>query len=232
MGAVPSRILVREHGPHLTLTASEDIRANGHGGPATAISGEWRAHEQFQRMNNAEKDALRTAMRQRRAAFARDHSGAISAPEALLTRLAGGRIVAGYIPLSGEADPRAIIEAAFALGCTIALPHVLGPRTSLRFISWQPGDALYAGPFGLKQPDPAGAEVAPDIILAPLVAFDRDLNRLGQGAGHYDHAFAANGSAWRVGIAWSVQEVPALATDPWDVPLHAVITEKEWILPQ
>ena len=80
--------------------------------------------------------------------------------------------------------------------------------------------------FNLRQPDPASPEVAPDVILTPLVGFDRRLNRLGQGAGHYDRAFARYEHAWRVGIAWSVQEVPAIPADIWDVPLHAIITEE------
>ena len=68
-------------------------------------------------------------------------------------------------------------------------------------------------------------------MLTPLVAFDRRGNRLGQGAGHYDRAFATLPSAWRVGVAWSVQECEELKADTWDIPLHAVVTEKEWIVP-
>ena len=60
---------------------------------------------------------------------------------------------------------------------------------------------------------------------------DRRGNRLGQGAGQYDRAFAAHPAAWRIGVAWSVQQVDALAPDPWDVPLHAIVTESEWIVP-
>uniref|UniRef100_UPI0026709D2D 5-formyltetrahydrofolate cyclo-ligase n=1 Tax=Sphingomonas bacterium TaxID=1895847 RepID=UPI0026709D2D len=87
---------------------------------------------------------------------------------------------------------------------------------------------LAAGPFGLSVPPAAWPEVAPDVILTPLVAFDAMLNRLGQGAGHYDRAFEAHPSAWRVGVAWSIQRVAALAPDPWDVPLHDIITETDW----
>jgi 5-formyltetrahydrofolate cyclo-ligase len=70
--------------------------------------------------------------------------------------------------------------------------------------------------------------VRPDIILTPLLGFDHLLHRLGQGAGHYDRAFAALPGARRIGVAWSVQHVDPLPTDPWDVPLHAVITEQGW----
>ena len=70
----------------------------------------------------------------------------------------------------------------------------------------------------------------PDIILTPMLAFDGRLNRLGQGAGYYDRVFARYPDAWRVGIAWSMQQVSALTAESWDVPLHAVATERGWIV--
>ncbi|MFZ8396223.1 5-formyltetrahydrofolate cyclo-ligase, partial [Staphylococcus aureus] len=72
-------------------------------------------------------------------------------------------------------------------------------------------------------------EVKPDIILTPMLAFDAKLDRLGQGAGYYDRAFATFPDAWRIGVAWSVQQVESLPTEAWDMPLHAVITECGWI---
>ncbi|MDB5738517.1 MAG: 5-formyltetrahydrofolate cyclo-ligase, partial [Sphingomonas bacterium] len=56
-------------------------------------------------------------------------------------------------------------------------------------------------------------------------------NRLGQGGGYYDRWFEGHPDAMRVGIAWSVQELPAVPRDVWDMPLHAVATEKEWMCP-
>jgi 5-formyltetrahydrofolate cyclo-ligase len=79
------------------------------------------------------------------------------------------------------------------------------------------------------QPLLSAEACAPDLILTPLVGFDRALNRLGQGAGYYDRAFAARPDSLRIGIAWSIQECDGLMTDPWDMPLDAVLTEKEWI---
>ena len=102
--------------------------------------------------------------------------------------------------------------------------------TPLRFLAWARNAVLEAGPFGLRQPAATATEREPAIILTPLLAFDRRGNRLGQGAGHYDRAFAAHPDAWRVGVARSVQEVEALVADGWDVPLHAVATEREWIV--
>jgi len=83
--------------------------------------------------------------------------------------------------------------------------------------------------FGFLQPLPSAEICNPDLILTPLVGFDRSLNRLGQGAGYYDRAFAALPDSLRIGIAWSIQECDGLVPDSWDMPLDAVLTEKEWI---
>lgn len=153
----------------------------------------------------------------------------IAVPSQLHVRFAPGTVVASYLPIASEIDPTPLVEAARAAGCRIALPHVIDKPTPIRFLSAD--GPLVPGPFGLTQP-PADAEpLDPALILTPLVAFDRAGNRLGWGAGHYDRAFARYPNAWRVGIAWSVQEVEALIPDAWDVPLHAIVTELEWIEP-
>ncbi|WP_181814784.1 5-formyltetrahydrofolate cyclo-ligase [Sphingomonas aracearum] len=176
-----------------------------------------------------DKKALRARLRGLRDAFVAEHRPSLAAPAAFLRRLQPGLVIASYMPLGSEADPAPLVRAALAAGCTIALPHVVDRATPIRFVAWQQGAALVAGPFGLSQPGAEAGTVAPDIILTPLLGFDRAGNRLGQGAGHYDRAFVAHPDAWRVGLAWSVQEVPALPADPWDVPLHALLTEREWI---
>ena len=153
----------------------------------------------------------------------------IAVPPELHARFVPGAVVAAYLPIAGEIDPAPLVEAARAAGCRIALPHVVDKPTPIRFLAAD--GPLVAGPFGLTQP-PADAEpLAPSLILAPLVAFDRAGNRLGWGAGHYDRAFAEHLNAWRVGVAWSAQEVDALPADPWDVPLQGIVTEREWIEP-
>ena len=101
--------------------------------------------------------------------------------------------------------------------------------TPLVFLDWAADTTLVEGPFGLRQPAAHHAARIPDVVLTPLVGFDRRGNRLGQGAGHYDRAFAAFPAAQRIGIAWSVQETDQLTPDPWDVPLHWIATEREWI---
>jgi 5-formyltetrahydrofolate cyclo-ligase len=172
------------------------------------------------------KRVLRAQMRAERDDFASVCDAAIAPPAPFLERLAPDLVVASYIATGSEADPSMLAAAARAAGCTIALPHVTGRESPIRFLAWDADAGLEDGPFGLKQPTASGAEVTPDIILTPLLAFDDALNRLGQGAGHYDRAFAAHPCAWRLGVGWSCQHLLLIEPDPWDVPLHAVVTEK------
>ncbi|MFE8582474.1 5-formyltetrahydrofolate cyclo-ligase [Sphingomonas sp. NCPPB 2930] len=174
------------------------------------------------------KRALRARMRAVRDAHG---PGLLPVARPFLDRLLPGLIVAAYRPLGSEADPALWVEAALHAGATIALPHVVDRASPIRFLRWSQGQNLAIGAFGLYQPSPDAPECAPDIIVTPLVGFDRRGNRLGQGAGHYDRAFAAHPDAWRVGIAWSAQEVKGLTPDSWDAPLHAIATESEWIVP-
>jgi 5-formyltetrahydrofolate cyclo-ligase len=172
-----------------------------------------------------DKLALRARLRAERDRFAAETGGALLAPEAFLNQLKPGSVVSTYMPVGSEADPAMLAFAAAERGCTLALPHVTDRASPIRFLAWQDDTPLADGPFGLRQPV-GGPEVAPDVILTPLVGFDARLNRLGQGAAHYDRAFARYPDAWRVGVAWSVQQVPVVPTDIWDVPLQAVITEE------
>ena len=175
-----------------------------------------------------DKPTLRAALR---AARDRAPGGTILLPAAYLDRLTPGMIVSGYLPIGSEADPAPLLRAAAAAGCATALPHIVDRTTPLRFLAWSAGDPLATGPFGLSQPVATAAALDPDIILTPLVGFDRRGHRLGQGAGYYDRAFARYSRAWRIGVALAVQEVDSVPTEAWDVPLHAIVTEQEWITP-
>ncbi len=173
-----------------------------------------------------EKRAMRAHMRAQRDQFAMACDAVIVPPPEFVERIAPGVIVASYIPVGSEADPTPLAAYARANGAKLALPFVESRTGAMRFLEWSERDVLAPGPFGLRQPSADCRESVPDIVLTPLVAFDDALNRLGQGAGHYDRAFALLPDAWRLGIAWSVQQLLMLDADVWDVPLHAVITEK------
>ncbi len=179
-----------------------------------------------------DKLALRAQLRSDRDALVAATRPSIEPPAQFLALLARGMTVASYVPMASEADPSPLARAAVAAGCVIALPHIVNRTLPMRFLAWDTEAALAAGPFGLQQPASEAAELLPDIVLTPLVGFDLALNRIGQGAGYYDRAFAALPHAQRIGVAWSVQCVEALPADSWDVPLHAVITELGWSEPR
>ena len=179
-----------------------------------------------------DKPALRARIRAERGLFVAGHPPAIEPPPQFLARLAHGLTIASYVPMPGEADPSPLARAAVERGCEIALPHVTRSTEPMRFLAWDSEEDLISGPYGLQQPHHEAPSLAPDIILTPLVAFDSRLNRLGQGAGYYDRAFARFPDAWRVGVAWSMQQVESLPAEAWDVPLHAIVTEKDWITPR
>jgi len=175
------------------------------------------------------KQALRARIRAARDAFVAGDPPALAVPDQFRARLSHGLTVTSYVPMGSEADPSPLARAAVEAGCVLALPRVTNRREPMRFLAWDAGEDLVPGQFGLLQPHHAAPELAPDIILTPMLAFDAKLDRLGQGAGYYDGAFARFPDAWRIGVAWSVQQVEDLPVDPWDMHLHAVITEQGWI---
>ncbi|MDB5680622.1 MAG: 5-formyltetrahydrofolate cyclo-ligase [Sphingomonas bacterium] len=176
-----------------------------------------------------DKPALRARLRAARDAFVAGKPSPIEVPPEFVARLSHGLTVTSYVPMGSETDPSPLARAATDAGCVLALPHVTVRSEPMRFLAWETEAALEAGPFGLSQPAAHAIELRPDIILTPLLAFDTRLDRLGQGAGYYDRAFARFPDAWRVGIAWSVQHVENLPVEPWDMPLHAIVTEQGWM---
>jgi 5-formyltetrahydrofolate cyclo-ligase len=182
-----------------------------------------------------DKATMRREYRQKRDEFVsaltdQDRQIAFSRmPSPLSVLFNAGNIVTGYIAIDSEPSPAALLAAAHERGCITALPHVTSRSAPMRFLQWNPGDPLEAGPFGLLQPLADSEAVWPDVVLVPLVAFDSRLMRLGQGAGHYDRALSVLPARIAVGIAWSVQHAPAIDADPWDVPMDAILTEKSWM---
>jgi 5-formyltetrahydrofolate cyclo-ligase len=138
-------------------------------------------------------------------------------------------IIAAYRASTNECDVMTSILGHADVAQRLALPCVDTKEATIVFRHWAPGDPLVRSALGFDQPVANAAARVPDLILVPLVGFDSALNRLGQGAGHYDRAFAAWPSAHRIGVAWSCQMVDAVPIDPWDMPLDAVLTELSWI---
>lgn len=143
--------------------------------------------------------------------------------------------VAGYVPLLGEADPTCLLTLLSEQGFLTALPRMEGAGLPLSFRLWRPGDALEEGPFGVRQPADTVACVTPDVVLVPLLAFDRSGARLGYGGGFYDRSLerlrARSAHCLAIGVAYSRQEVQAVPVSSHDQRLNAVLTELglDWV---
>ncbi len=152
-----------------------------------------------------------------------------NAPSPLKALFENTSCVAGYHSSKSEADAQKLLKIAATLGCVTALPYIAHKSAPMQFLRWTDGEALESGAFAMLQPYEAAEIVKPDIVLAPLIAFDRQGGRIGQGGGHYDRAFSMLPDAIKIGIAWSIQEVDNTHPDSWDIPLDFVLTEREWI---
>jgi 5-formyltetrahydrofolate cyclo-ligase len=176
------------------------------------------------------KSDLRAQLRLRRHELAATHPDAGERAAAHLppARLAPFAVVAGYLPLGGEIDPWPTLRRLADAGARIALPVALDRRGPLIFRAYAPGDPLE--PDAVKIPAPAGAAqtLVPDLVIAPLLAFDAEGHRLGQGAGHYDRTLQAlreRGSVWVIGLAYAGQRIERVPREPHDQPLDAILTE-------
>lgn len=182
-----------------------------------------------------DKQQLREDARNRRRQFVANldplaHRLAFKVLPSPLAAMIGNReVVALYTALDDEAPAQRLAHTLIAHGRTVALACALDRLGSMEFRRWSPDDPLVSGPFGTSHPAATSQVLTPDVILAPLLAFDEAMGRLGQGGGYYDRAFARYPDAQRIGVAWSVQQVEHVPTDPWDLPLNAVLTETSLI---
>ena len=180
-------------------------------------------------LDDAKAAARKAAFARRKLAF--DAGGAVgvrAATARLLDLLAAhrGRSVAGYSPMRTEIDP---IPAMTALACdaAVGVPIIQAAGQPLIFHRWSADCAMVAGPFGASVPE-TGVALVPEIVIVPLVAFDRSGNRLGYGGGFYDRTLQglrARGPVFAVGFAWDAQQADDLPLEPTDQPLDALVTE-------
>jgi 5-formyltetrahydrofolate cyclo-ligase len=181
------------------------------------------------------KSDLRTVAQARRDAL--PAAERMAAAEAIAARafpvaVPSNAVVSGFMPLQSEISPLPLMRKLSDVGVRLALPVVVGRGVPLLMRSYAFGDALVKGVWGIRVPPPEAPVVDPDVLLVPLLAFDRNGNRLGYGAGYYDMTIAAlraKKPVVAVGIAFAAQEVDLVPTTPRDVRLDLVLTEREII---
>ncbi len=184
---------------------------------------------------------LRRSLRARRARLTPEEqqdAAARLAREVAATRVfQTSRRIACYFPNDGEIDPTPLMQIIWSRRKVCYLPVLSRlSHDRLWFAPVWPDTAFAPNKFGIPEP------VAPlrslvratqlDLILAPLVGFDTQGNRLGMGGGYYDRslAFLRGRRHWRkprlLGIAHECQRVDKLIANPWDIPLDGVITDR------
>jgi 5-formyltetrahydrofolate cyclo-ligase len=179
----------------------------------------------------AAKAALRQRARQQRANV--PQAGRLGAAKAAADHffdaivVPPGAIVAAYWPIRDELDCRGVLTKLMDSGQPVCLPVVLGDNLPLELRLWQEGAPLYPSGFGTLAPPDDAPHAEPDIVLMPLLGFDRLGTRLGYGGGYYDRTLKAlRHKPKLIGFAYAAQELEHVPREPHDVPLDAVVTEK------
>lgn len=137
-----------------------------------------------------------------------------------------GKVIAGYMPIRSEIDPVVAMEAISA-HARVVVPVIQGEGLPLIFREWTPDCEMLEGPYGALVPA-QGDFLEPDVLIVPLVAFDKKGGRLGYGGGYYDRTLEQlNASRPRVaiGYAFSGQEFDKVPREKTDFLLDSVVTE-------
>ena len=143
--------------------------------------------------------------------------------------------IAAYMPSKGEIDPMPLLALAHAMGKQCYLP-VLHPfiEGRLWFAPWTPHCSMHINRFGIAEPafNPS-SRCKPqylDVVIVPLLGFDKNCHRLGMGGGFYDRSFAFTQQrrVWKntklIGFSHDVQQCRSLKRNTWDIVMNAVVT--------
>ena len=181
------------------------------------------------------KDVLRAETLVRRDALpaeARAQAAEAIAQRAFPIAVKPGVIVSGFMPMKSEINPLPLMRKLAQAGARLALPAIAGRGHPLIMRAYAFGDEFARGQWGIREPKPEAAQVAPDILLVPLACFDRAGHRIGYGAGYYDmtiRALRAKKKVTAIGLAFAVQEIPLVPATEGDERLDLVLTEREVI---
>ncbi|MDT7953736.1 MAG: 5-formyltetrahydrofolate cyclo-ligase [Acetobacteraceae bacterium] len=190
--------------------------------PATAIQ-DWEEVRLWRKAKRAVLIERRLAMSASERAA---HSEAITV--ALLQVLSSfpAALIGFFWPFKGEYDPRPLVRSLHAKGTGLALPVVVEKAKPLIFREWRPGMAMTNGVWNIPVPS-MGEPVAPDVLLVPMIGFDRQAFRLGYGGGYYDRTLGALRTRPRtVGIGFGLSQIATIYPQPHDIPMDLVVTEQ------
>jgi len=135
-------------------------------------------------------------------------------------------VVAAYWRIRDEMDCQPILVRLMEAGQTVVLPVVTGPDEPLEMRVWEDGTPLYEAGFGTLAPSELAPQAEPDVMLVPLLGFDKFGTRLGYGGGYYDRTLASMHKKPKlVGLAFAAQELDIIPREDHDVPLDMVVTE-------
>jgi 5-formyltetrahydrofolate cyclo-ligase len=135
-------------------------------------------------------------------------------------------IIACYWPIRDEIDCKPVLVHFMDAFRTVCLPVTLGDAEPLEFRVWEQGAQLYEAGFGSLAPAEGAPVVEPDVIIIPLLGFDKHGTRLGYGRGYYDRTVAVmKKKPVLIGYAFGAQELPEIPRDAHDVPMDYLVTE-------
>lgn len=183
----------------------------------------------------SDKTTLRRRLRalRRELAVAAPEAASLAAARLPLDALPPFESFSGYVAQGSEIDPGPLIQRLAETGAEPALPAAAGRDAPLSFRLWDPRAELVLDAFGIPSPPLWADVVQPDLVIAPLLAFDRAGGRLGQGAGHYDRTLAnlrRLKPVFVLGLAYAGQELEEIPMEPHDQRLDAILTETDFFL--
>ena len=140
------------------------------------------------------------------------------------------KIVGGYYPVNFEIDDLTLLKKLEKKKFIISLP-VIKKNFQMDFYKWSFSDLLKINKYGIPEPVVKNI-VCPDILLVPLVAFDKNLNRLGYGGGYYDRLIkklSKKKNVLKIGLAFSIQKINKVPINAYDQKLDYIVTNKNII---